>query len=72
MLDGGARRGSYLPRDPRALAGAIERALTGHARARAGRIRPAVLAEYSADRLCADLARLYRDSFTSPARKEQR
>jgi glycosyltransferase involved in cell wall biosynthesis len=53
-------RGELAPaRDPPALADAIERALSPPARARARAIRPSVLQAFSAERLCADMARLY-------------
>jgi glycosyltransferase involved in cell wall biosynthesis len=47
------------PRDPVALADAIERALTPAARTRAARIRADVLTAFGQERLCRDLAGLY-------------
>jgi glycosyltransferase involved in cell wall biosynthesis len=55
----GARGELVPPRDPAALAGAVERALAPAARDRAERVRSAVLTAYGAERLCADLAALY-------------
>jgi len=60
VLRDGARGELAPPRDPGALASAIERALSPASRDRAARIRAEVTAEFSADRLCADLERLYR------------
>lgn len=59
LLDGGTRGELAPARDPAALAGAIERALSVAARERAGRIRADAIARYGASRLCADLAALY-------------
>jgi len=59
VLRGGARGELCLPSDPRALAVAIERALSPEARARSRRIRSEVQSEYGGDRLCRDLAHLY-------------
>jgi glycosyltransferase involved in cell wall biosynthesis len=59
LLHRGARGELAPPADAPALAAAIERALEPAARARAAAIRPAVLAEYGAARLCSDLAALY-------------
>jgi glycosyltransferase involved in cell wall biosynthesis len=59
ILDGGARGELAPPRDPRALADAIERALLPSAKTRAAAVRAAVLAEHGASRLCADLRALY-------------
>lgn len=54
------RRGALVPpRDPTALADAIERALTPGARISAQSMRPEIIAEFGEARLCADLARLY-------------
>lgn len=61
VLHEGARGELCPPRDPEALADAIDRALQPQARARATQIREQVLADYGADRLCADLASLYDD-----------
>jgi glycosyltransferase involved in cell wall biosynthesis len=47
------------PRDPIALAAAIERALTPAARRRADRIRTQVRTAFGAERLCDDLMNLY-------------
>jgi glycosyltransferase involved in cell wall biosynthesis len=61
LLRRGAR-GELVPaRDPEALAGALERALLPSARARAVALAPEVTAEHGAGRLCADLARLYKE-----------
>jgi glycosyltransferase involved in cell wall biosynthesis len=66
VLADGAR-GELAPAgDAAALAAAMERALAPAARARAARIRGAVLAEYGAERLCADLARLYDELGAAP------
>jgi glycosyltransferase involved in cell wall biosynthesis len=59
LLHHGARGELAPARDPAALADAIERALAPPARARAARIRPAVLVEFSVERLCRDLGDLY-------------
>jgi glycosyltransferase involved in cell wall biosynthesis len=59
LLRDGARGELAPPRDPSALADAIERALAPQARLRAARIRDEVVAEYGAERLCGDLAALY-------------
>jgi glycosyltransferase involved in cell wall biosynthesis len=59
VLAGGARGQLAAPRDPEALAHAIERALSAESRARALTQAPAVKAEYGQARLCADLERLY-------------
>jgi glycosyltransferase involved in cell wall biosynthesis len=61
LLQHGARGELAPPRSPAALADAIERALSPASRARAGRIRAAVLDEFSVARLCADLGRLYEE-----------
>jgi glycosyltransferase involved in cell wall biosynthesis len=59
LLGHGARGELAPPRDPTALAQAIDRALAPEAQARAARIRAEVAAEHGAARLCDDLARLY-------------
>jgi glycosyltransferase involved in cell wall biosynthesis len=59
ILDGGARGELARPRDPAALADAIERALAPTARDRARRVRSAVLSQFGAARLCAELATIY-------------
>ncbi|MCU1280521.1 MAG: glycosyltransferase, partial [bacterium] len=59
LLQHGARGELAPPRDPQALADAIERALSASARGRATRIRNEILAEHGVQRLCADLAALY-------------
>ncbi len=59
VLQGGAR-GELVPvGDPRALSASIERLLTPEARARAAQVRPQVMVEYGAQRLCHDLEQLY-------------
>jgi glycosyltransferase involved in cell wall biosynthesis len=59
LLQHGARGELAPPRDPDALADAIERAMTPAARARAAALPPRVIAEFGQDRLCADLEQLY-------------
>jgi glycosyltransferase involved in cell wall biosynthesis len=59
VLREGARGELCPPRDPAALADAIERALAPTSHARAARIRADVIAEYGGERLCRDLGRLY-------------
>ena len=59
LLANGARGELAPPRDPEALARAIERALSPNARDRATQIRADVLAQFGYRRLCADLERLY-------------
>ena len=49
------------PFSPDDLAAAIARALTPEARARSARVAPAILAAYSAPRLCRDLETLYNE-----------
>ncbi|MDB4964868.1 MAG: glycosyltransferase [Myxococcales bacterium] len=67
VLHDGARGELAPPRDPAALAAAIERALAPEARARAARIRAEVTAEFGADRLRRDLAALYDDLSRAPS-----
>jgi glycosyltransferase involved in cell wall biosynthesis len=59
LLQAGARGELAPARDPAALADAIERALSPSAKTRAARIRGEIVGAFGADRLCADLARLY-------------
>ena len=61
LLQHGARGELAPPRDPAALADAIERALQPAARTRAAAIRAGVLRDYGSERLCADLGRLYEE-----------
>jgi glycosyltransferase involved in cell wall biosynthesis len=61
LLRNGAWGELVPPQDPHALASGIERALDQEARRRAARIRPEVLAQYSHQRLCDDLADLYEE-----------
>jgi len=58
VLRNGARGSLVPPRDPRAMATAIERAFSPEAKARAGAMR-AHMDEYGAERLCRDLGDLY-------------
>jgi glycosyltransferase involved in cell wall biosynthesis len=60
VLRNGARGALVPPRDPQAMAAAIERAFTPEAKAHAGAIR-FQMEEYGADRLCRDLGDLYVD-----------
>ena len=60
VLRNGARGSLVPPRDPRAMAAAIERAFSPEARARAQAMR-AHMEEYGAERLCRDLGDLYVD-----------
>jgi glycosyltransferase involved in cell wall biosynthesis len=71
VLQNGLRGELAPPRDPAALADAIERALSRDARLRATRIRADVLTHYNAERLCSDLARLYERDLASSAAKER-
>jgi glycosyltransferase involved in cell wall biosynthesis len=59
ILRGGARGELCAPKDPAALADAIERALSPSAKTRAAKLRAEIFEEHGAERLCADLARLY-------------
>jgi glycosyltransferase involved in cell wall biosynthesis len=59
LLAHGARGELAPARDPAALADAIDRALSDASKTRATRIRGQVLDEFSVERLCADLGRLY-------------
>jgi glycosyltransferase involved in cell wall biosynthesis len=77
VLADGARGELAPARDPAALADAIERALLPAARERARRVRDVVVAEYGAERLCADLMQLYdllcgRVAASPPARHQRR
>jgi glycosyltransferase involved in cell wall biosynthesis len=60
VLRNGARGSLVPPRDPQAMAAAIERAFTPEAKARAKAMR-AQMDEYGAERLCRDLSDLYTD-----------
>jgi glycosyltransferase involved in cell wall biosynthesis len=60
VLRNGARGSLVPPRDPRAMAAAIERAFSPEARSRAKAMR-GHMDEYGADRLCRDLSDLYTD-----------
>lgn len=60
VLRNGARGSLVPPRDPKAMAEAIEQALSPQAKAHAMSMR-AQVNEYRADRLCRDLARMYLD-----------
>ena len=70
LLAHGARGELAPSRDPAALADAIERALSDASKTRATRIRGQILAEFSVERLCADLGRLYEE--LSPATQRKR
>lgn len=67
VLRHGLRGELVPPRDPAALAEAIERALTPAARERAANVRGEVTAEFGGSRLCEDLGRLYTELLTSRA-----
>jgi glycosyltransferase involved in cell wall biosynthesis len=59
VLRDGARGFLVPPREPEALANAIELALSAEARARSQTFRAEVAQEFGAGRLCRDLAKLY-------------
>jgi glycosyltransferase involved in cell wall biosynthesis len=59
VLRQGGRGGLVPPREPSALAAAIEEALTAPARQRAAEIRGQILEEFGSARLCRDLGNLY-------------
>jgi glycosyltransferase involved in cell wall biosynthesis len=59
VLGDGARGELAPPRDPMALADAIERALSATARQRAAAVAAEVIGLHGAERLCRDLDRLY-------------
>jgi glycosyltransferase involved in cell wall biosynthesis len=65
ILRRGARGELAPPRDPAALADAIERALTPAARARSAALRAQILDEHGAARLCAELATIYEGLLSS-------
>lgn len=59
LLRDGERGEVVPPSDPQALAAAIERSLSSSAAERARRVQREVIAQFSAERLCDDLKRLY-------------
>jgi glycosyltransferase involved in cell wall biosynthesis len=59
VLQGGQRGGLVPPRNPAALAEAMEAGLSPAARDRAAQLRSAIFQEYGANRLCRQLETLY-------------